>query len=298
MNMLNNRFLIIILAALLFSACEMRQDVKPLAAGIVENAYGEDDADEDDDFDIDDEDKPESKSEQSNDDLSTAGSLEIPAPMGGTAEQILKRKAYTVSYNKGTRLPNWVAWHLTSSHASGTVKRPKSAFHEDEQVQTPRATRDDYYNSQYDRGHMCPAGDNKWDETAMYESFLLTNICPQKHGLNDGDWKELEQLCRKWAERYGDIYIVCGPVLDGTKHKTIGKNKVVVPEAFFKVILCTTGTPKAIGFVYENKDGDSSLASHTTTVDNVEALTGIDFFPALPDDIENKIEATCSLSNW
>ena len=305
MFMLKNRFFIIILAALFLSACGMRQDAKPLAPGIVKdidpNDGGDDDElldDDDDDYDRDGRKGSNGKAKQGNDGETTTGALEIPAPMSGTAEQILKRKAYTVSYNKGTRLPNWVAWHLTRSHASGTVKRPKSAFHEDEQVPTPRATLNDYYNSRYDRGHMCPAGDNKWDETAMYESFLLTNICPQNHGLNDGDWKELEQLCRKWAERYGDIYIVCGPVFEDTKHKTIGKNKVIVPEAFFKVVLCTTGTPKAIGFIYKNKDGDRSMASYTTTVDNVESLTGIDFFPALPDDIENKIEAACSLKDW
>lgn len=298
MNIPNNRFFILILAGVLLSACELRQDAKPLAAGIVRDIDPNGGSDDDSNYVLHDREDSGDEAKQDNDGETTVAALEIPAPMSGTTEQILRRKAYTVSYNKGTRLPNWVAWHLTSSHASGTVKRPKNAFHEDEQVQTPRATRDDYYNSQYDRGHMCPAGDNKWDETAMYESFLLTNICPQKHGLNDGDWKEIEQLCRKWAERYGDIYIVCGPVLDGTKHKAIGKNKVVVPEAFFKVILCTTGTPKAIGFIYKNRDGDSSLASHTTTVDNVESITGIDFFPALPDDIENKIEATCSLSNW
>lgn len=294
------RFLIIILVALLLSACEVRHEAKPLMGGIVENAL-EDDLEGDDLLDDDDDDDADSKKKKKNKrdaSSSTATGIEIPAPQKITAEQILTRKAYTVSYNKDTRLPNWVAWHLTKSHASGDVPRAKGAFREDEEVPTPRATRDDYYNSQYDRGHMCPAGDNKWDETAMYESFLLTNMCPQNHGLNDGDWKELEEQCRKWAEDYGDIYIVCGPLLQDAKHKTIGKNKVVVPEAFFKVVLCTAGTPKAIGFVYENKKGNRAMVDYTKTVDEIEALTGIDFFPALPDDIEAVIEATCNLKDW
>ena len=295
MKMKSNLILIIILAAMMFSACEVRNNAKPLMGGVtVENS--DDDLEGDDLLDDDDDDgdgKPAKRAE-----TVTADGMEIPAPLSAVAEQILKRKAYTVSYNKDTRLPNWVAWHLTRGHASGDVPRAKGAFREDEETPEPRATREDYYNSGYDRGHMCPAGDNKWDETAMYESFLLTNMCPQNHSLNDGDWKEMEEQCREWAKQYGDIYIVCGPVLEDTKHKTIGKNKVVVPEAFFKVILRTSDTPQAIGFVYANKNGNQSKAYYMKTVDEVEQLTGIDFFPALPDDIEDKIEAACSLKDW
>jgi endonuclease G len=72
----------------------------------------------------------------------------------------------------------------------------------------------------------------------MKESNLLTNICPQDRGLNSGLWNVIERDCRKWAKKYGDLYIVCGPVFLNREHEVIGKNKVVVPEAFFKVILC------------------------------------------------------------
>lgn len=161
-----------------------------------------------------------------------------------------------MSYNKDTRLPNWVAWHLTAERTNGDAKRPSRAFHEDDDVPVPRAEDRDYYNSSYDRGHMCPAADNKWSVDAMLESFLFTNMCPQNHNLNVGDWNEMENQCRRWAQQYGDIYIVCGPVLYKGKHKTIGRNKVVVPEAFFKVVLCLAGTPKAIGFIYKNVAGD------------------------------------------
>lgn len=299
--MRNKRFLIIILSVCFLSACEVRHEAKPLMRGVTESV-DEDDLDGDDLLDdedgSDDGKKKDKKKKKGSDATSAADGLEIPAPLTSMSEQILTRKAYTVSYNKDTRLPNWVAWHLTKEHASGDVPRAKNAFREDEDVRAPRATRDDYYNSQYDRGHMCPAGDNKWDETAMYESFLLTNICPQNHGLNDGDWKELEQKCRTWAEEYGDIYIVCGPLLQGTEHKTIGKNKVVVPEGFFKVVLCTTGSPKAIGFVYSNKYENRAMTDYTKSVDEIESLTGIDFFPTLPDDIETAVEAAGNLKDW
>ncbi len=216
----------------------------------------------------------------------------------GTPEQILKRTGYVASYNKATLLPNWVAWHLTAERTEGSAKRSGVDFAEDTEVPEPRATDWDYYNSGYDRGHMCPAADNKWSKKAMEESFLFTNMCPQNGNLNRGDWNEMEMACRKWAKKYGDLYIVCGPILYKGKHKTIGKNKVVVPEAFFKVVLRTGDEPQAIGFIYKNTSGNRPKDSYVNTVDEVERITGIDFFPSLPDDVEKKVEAECDLGLW
>lgn len=216
----------------------------------------------------------------------------------GTPEQILKRTGYVASYNKTTLLPNWVAWHLTAERTEGSAKRSGVDFAEDTEVPEPRATDWDYYNSGYDRGHMCPAADNKWSKKAMEESFLFTNMCPQNGNLNRGDWNEMEMACRKWAKKYGDLYIVCGPILYKGKHKTIGKNKVVVPEAFFKVVLRTSDNPQAIGFIYKNTSGNRPKDSYVNTVDEVERITGIDFFPSLPDDVEKNVEATADIANW
>ena len=211
---------------------------------------------------------------------------------------ILERTGYVTSYNKNTKLPNWVAWHLTAERTEGSAKRSGVDFAEDTEVPEPRATDWDYYNSGYDRGHMCPAADNKWSKKAMEESFLFTNMCPQNGNLNRGDWNEMEMACRKWAKKYGDLYIVCGPILYKGKHKTIGKNKVVVPEAFFKVVLRTGDDPQAIGFIYKNTSGNRPKDSYVNTVDEVERITGIDFFPSLPDDVEKKVEAECDLGLW
>jgi len=216
----------------------------------------------------------------------------------GTPEQILKRTGYVASYNKTTLLPNWVAWHLTAERTEGSAKRSGVDFAEDTEVPEPRATDWDYYNSGYDRGHMCPAADNKWSKKAMEESFLFTNMCPQNGNLNRGDWNEMEMACRKWAKKYSDLYIVCGPILYKGKHKTIGKNMVVVPEAFFKVVLRTGDDPQAIGFIYKNTSGNRPKDSYVNTVDEVERITGIDFFPSLPDDVEKKVEAECDLGLW
>ncbi|MBR5037147.1 MAG: DNA/RNA non-specific endonuclease [Prevotella sp.] len=218
--------------------------------------------------------------------------MEQPAKMKGVPEVILKRTGYIVSYNTQTKIPNWVAWHLTAEHTSGGVERHSEVFHEDSDAPSPRVTDADYFNSGFDRGHMCPAGDNKWDRKAMNETFLFTNVCPQVHALNEGAWNDLEVACRRWARKYGDIYIVCGPLLSDGQHRTIGRQKVVVPERFFKVILCLQDGPKAIGFIYENSSHNSrSMFKNATNVDEIEQLTGIDFFPNLRDEIENRIEA-------
>ena len=225
---------------------------------------------------------------------------ELPAPLTDRSEQILKRKGYTTSYNKETRNPNWVAWHLTKAHTNGNHRRQEEMFTEDQEV-SPRATNNDYYTSRYDRGHMCPAADNKWDATAMKESFLFTNICPQSHNLNKYEWNDLEIKCREWARKYGAIDIVCGPLYDASNAtRTIGRNRVWIPDGFFKVVMCRSKQtqPKAIGFLFRNDGKKVSLESVVRTVDEIERITGFDFYPALDDDVENVIEAEADLSDW
>ena len=223
--------------------------------------------------------------------------IEKPAPLKGKSEIIMKRKGYTVSYNQDNKIPNWVAWHLTSEHVDGKYKRT-GGYQEDIEVPQPRATKEDYDSTRWSHGHMCPAADNKWDEKAMTESNLLTNICPQDRSLNSGLWNAIERNCRKWAVEYGGLYIVCGPVLFNRVHETIGDNKVLVPEAFFKVILCLNPNPKAIGFIIRNNEGTKKRDQFINTVDEVERITGIDFFPSLHDDIENKVEAYSNIKDW
>ncbi len=227
--------------------------------------------------------------------------MEIPAVIEGRSEQLLLRDGYFVSYNKDWKIANWVAWHLTKAHTYGDNLRDDMVFKEDTEVPFPRATDEDYYSSTYDRGHLCPSGDNKWDRRAQIQSFLFTNICPQNHGLNKGDWNDIEILCRQWARKYGDVYIVTGPVFNGGVKTRIGKHGVAVPDSLFKVVLCTNPYARAIGFLVPNKGGHRDLRTYVTPVDEIERITGIDFFPNLKDDTENKVEAADDddmVKNW
>lgn len=202
-----------------------------------------------------------------------------PAPLTNASEIIIKKKAYIVSYNPDTKVPNWVAWHLTDLHTDGPVGR-SNAFFADYAVPSPRASIEDYKGSGWSRGHMCPAGDNKWDSVAMAESFSLINVCPQNASLNSGLWNSIEIDCRNWAKRFQDIYIVCGPVFYRQDHEVIGANEVYVPEAFFKVVLCLNGTPKGMGFVVKNTAGTKKRDLYFNSIDQVERITGMDFFPS------------------
>lgn len=222
--------------------------------------------------------------------------LEIPAQLTDRKEAILRRTGYTVSYNEDLLIPNWVAWHLTSDRLTGPAKRKGISFMEDTEAPGALVNTHDYARSGFDRGHMCPAGDNKWSQQAMDECFLMTNMCPQNHSLNAGVWNTIEQQCRNWAKQYGKVYIVCGPIFLNKEHRKLGKNKVVVPDAFFKVVLHTGKNPQAIGFICRNQSQKGRKKTEfVNSVDEVERITGYDFFPQLPDDVEKRVEAKAEM---
>ena len=231
----------------------------------------------------------------------SSASNEIPVSTKERAEILLEQYGYTVSYNPELYIPNWVAWELNEEKLVARESRnskfvPNPKLPEDEAVTTK-----EYSGSGWDRGHMCPAGDNKYHWRAMNESFYMTNICPQNHNLNRGDWKELEEACRRWAG-VEPVYIVCGPINYRTpKYGYIGKEfKIRIPDAFFKVVLTgvQSGNPRAIGFVYKNESGNNKRDKYVNSVDEVERITSLDFFSALPDDVERRVEAVCKLSDW
>lgn len=222
--------------------------------------------------------------------------LEIPIVSKPISSQILERDGYVISYNSDTRNCNWVAYELTRDEANGEVPRDNN-FYEDFDVATPRATKDDYKGSGWSRGHMAPAGDMKWSENAMYQSCLFTNICPQDATLNNGAWESVERQCRSLAKQKGQVYIVCGPLYNGTI-RTIGPNKIRIPDSFFKVILVPDEQSYlCIGFIFPNEQITAAQKNnYAFSVDKVEEICGMDFFSKLPDIIEDSIESEISWS--
>ena len=227
----------------------------------------------------------------------TFGDLEIPESTTKRPEQVIIHAGYTVSYNPEWHIPNWVSYELTRDETEGKLDRSDD-FEVDPKVKGVCPSNEDYKRSGYDRGHMAPAADMKWNSTVMKECFYYSNMCPQKHSLNAGRWKTLEEKVRDWAQEDSAIVIVCGPIVD-KGYNTIGNARVAVPQRFFKVILVPfLKKPRAIGFIMKNEKEELPLSSYAVSVDRVEKITGMDFFSALPDDVENSIESSNSTYGW
>lgn len=211
--------------------------------------------------------------------------------------EIKDYEGFRLSFNSDNHTPNWVAWELLGSEVQNGVAR-SNKFWTDSSVEGCPSTKD-YTNSGYDRGHMCPAADQKWSQQAMEDCFVLTNICPQDHSLNTGAWSTLENKERLWAQRDSAIVIISGPIYSKDDKKRIGTTGVRVPGAFFKVIAAPyLDSPRGIAFVYPNMTSPGNMENYVMTIDEVEKLTSYDFFAPLPDDIENEIESKSSFKEW
>ena len=208
---------------------------------------------------------------------------------------IIIYSAYEVMYNPEYKIPRWVRYELLASETDGVWSRKGLKFTPDPSVSFPQAEDYDYRGSGWSRGHMAPAADFKWSSTAMIESFYFTNCCPQNLELNSGQWSTLEKKVRDWANRYGSLTVYTGPIVLDNAYGTIGYNKVVVPDAFFKAILAGE---QSIAFVMYNHNNNENMQKCAMSVDDLEALTGIDFFAEQVDDFEDQVEATYNLRNW
>lgn len=210
--------------------------------------------------------------------------------------QIKEYTGFTLSYNKDNRTPNYVAWELLGTEVSTEWSRNDN-FWQDSAI-TGCTKHSDYTGSGYDRGHMCPAADQKWSEQAMIDCFVMANMCPQLHDLNAGAWETLENKERLWAKRDSAVMIIAGPIYtDGDTY--IEKSQIRVPDAFFKVLIAPyLDVPRGIAFVYPHMKCPGNMQDYATTIDEVEKITGFDFFSELPDEIETKIESEYSFTDW
>lgn len=226
-------------------------------------------------------------------------SLRMELPAYGGEECILEYTGYTVSYDIDKRIPSWVAYELTADEVNGTVGRGGKSFRPDNQAKVVQADNYDYRGSGWSRGHMAPAGDFKWDEQAMWDTFYYTNCCPQDEALNNGSWNVLENKVRSWARLFGNVFVVTGPVVVLNANGRIGTHEIVVPDAFFKAVLVYDGDGyHGIAFVMFNEPAPQRLSDSCISINDLETLTGIDFFPSLDDSVEEAVEDEVDLPFW
>lgn len=240
----------------------------------------------------------EEEGDESSTPVPTSGtiSLEKYLPIASTNKEIIRHKAFILSYQEDYELASWVLHYLSPDAASGTADR-SNTFMEDPLVETGSAVTQDYARSGYDRGHLCPAGDFKNDQDLQNETFYMSNMSPQAPDFNRGIWSDLELRVRHWAETRGGLIVVTGPILkEGLP--VIGKrNQIAVPESFYKIVY-DPQTNQAIAFLMPNEGSVELVKSFAVSIDKIEKLTGINFFAQLPDAVEQKIEASVHLDDW
>ena len=213
-------------------------------------------------------------------------------------ETVTHHSAYCLVYNHKHMQAKWVAYPLNYGNTIGAAER-SSKFSIDPSISPRTAVTSDYSKTGYDRGHLAPAGDMKFSELAMSESFYMSNVSPQVPGFNRGIWKKLEEQFRNWAPNSHPVFVVTGPVLTDPISAHIGQTcSISVPQRFYKIMLDTANPMRAIAFVLPNNSSTQPLSSFAMSVDEAERITGMDFFPKLNDVQEAKIEKTLILQQW
>ncbi len=208
---------------------------------------------------------------------------------------------FTLCYRESYEQPEWVAYVLTAKETESVMNRTDD-FRPDPAISTGSADLNDYKKSGYDRGHLAPAADMEWSERSTRESFLMSNMSPQTPSFNRGIWKKLEDMVRDWAQSYGFVCVVTGPVLekDNSEYQYIGSNKVSVPEYYYKALLSLDkhGNYKTIAFIIPNTKCSDSIWNYAVTIDALEERTGLDFYSMLDDSVEAACEKSLDIQNW
>lgn len=222
----------------------------------------------------------------------------LPSQVVG--DRLIHHQYYSLSYSSRHQNPEWVAYQLLGQRLEQRRQVERSSFREDPKV--PQAPSSEVYTKTgYDRGHMVPAHDMAFSRAAMEESFFMSNVCPQDPDFNRGIWKRLEEQVRNWAATERRLYVIVGPLLRERVPRSarLGNDGPSIPRGFFKVILDYDGSDKkGIAFMFDNKGSDAPLGDYVTSIDRVEAYTGLDFFPNLSPKEEKRLEGYANLDHW
>ena len=227
----------------------------------------------------------------------------IEFPYAENPDDIISHTGFSFLFNDAHKQSDWVSYMLCRERLENPVMKRKDNFRLDPAVITGTATVADYKGSGFDRGHLAPCSDMLWSKVAMDESFFCSNMSPHLASFHQGGgiWYKLEDLVQVWAMEYDTLYIVAGPALQQGIRGSIGKNKVSVPEYFYKVILnYTSNRIEGIGFImpYETAKSGNPVWNYAVSIDSVQNFTGINFFHHLPDIQEKYIESRLCESCW
>lgn len=198
---------------------------------------------------------------------------------------------YSLSYDKNYRQAEWVYYRLNPELIQGPAQR-KNNFRTDPQIKVDPVQASDYSGSGYDRGHLVPAGDMKYSDLSMSETFFMSNMSPQVPRFNQGIWAKLENYVRNFVvKRNCDCIVISGPVLQPFLPVIKGKN-IAIPEYYFKIVVDYESIPVQVkAYLMPNKESQDPIEFYQVSINYIEKISKIDFFPELPDDEEEALES-------
>jgi endonuclease G len=239
--------------------------------------------------------------------------LTLGNPSGATpnasnyTNYLLSKTQYAASYHRDRGIPNWVSWHLSSAWVGSTARQDNFAADATLPSGWFRATSSSYTGSGFDRGHNCPSADRTGSAADNSATFLMTNMIPQAANVNQRGWATLENYCRTLIDAGNELYIICGSYGTGGTGlngytTTIASGKVTVPANCWKVIVVlpngsgdaarvTTATRVIAINMPNNQSVSTSWAGYRTTVNAIEAATGLDLLSAVLTTVQGTIEA-------
>ncbi len=209
-------------------------------------------------------------------------------PKVQNASAYVKHTYFSLEYVESHEQSKWVFYKLTKPLVNGNTKRKINYFKKDTKIKTTSSSHSDYNNNGYDRGHLCPAGSMDMNTISLKETFITSNISPQKPGFNRGVWKRLENHVMILVNTYDSLYVVTCPIFKDIIG-TIGDSEVTIPGYFYKVIYIPHER-LIYGYFIPNRKTSNDVSSYKVSVDLIEDLTGIDFFYRLDDAMEDMLE--------
>lgn len=229
------------------------------------------------------------------------------ASLSSPDDFLIERTTYTLSYNRDLGTANWVAWHLNSAWKGDAVRT--NTFVKDPLIPADwfAAVSSDYTSSGFDRGHLCPSDDRDATQEENDETFYMTNIIPQAPDCNREPWGDLEEYCRQLVDEGNEVYQYAGPAgkggsgSNGSK-STLAGGDITIPSKVWKVALVIpvgdkdlkriNGDTRVIAVIMPNTQSadDKAWRDYRVSVNDIEDLTGLDFFSELSNSTERALE--------
>ena len=222
---------------------------------------------------------------------------------------------YELEYDKSKFHSRWVAFRFDGNTRAQSVGRSDEPFMDDPSLSSTLHIGFYGFGRDYNRGHLCASADRLYDRTANEQTFYMSNMSPQLSSFNQGYWVTLESQVQKLgrSKTFSDtLYVVKGGTIKEGQIKSYitrnNGNKVAVPKYYYMALLKVKNgvyhsiafwmEHKEYGYSYKNKAPLSEIMSHAVSVNELEQLTGIDFFPNLPDATEEKVEDQKDINTW